>query len=90
MVQGQEGDSLFAVAEGAVEVFLRREDGSEVDLGRAPNGTVVGEMSLLTGAPRSATVRAVEGAVVYEIGRRAVAPDAGRPARAGRGAQTRR
>ena len=26
-------------------------------------------MSLLTGAPRSATVRAVDGALVYEVGR---------------------
>ena len=31
-------------------------------------------MSLLTGAPRSATVRAVEGALVYEIGRRQYEP----------------
>ena len=31
-------------------------------------------MSLLTGAPRSATVRALEGALVYEIGRRQYAP----------------
>ena len=70
IVQGQPGDSLFVVAEGAVEIVLRRPDGSEVNLGRRPNGVVLGEMSLLTGAPRSATVRAVDGALVYEVGRR--------------------
>ena len=73
-MQGQEGDSLFAVVEGTVEVFLRREDGTDVDLGRRSNGTVLGEMSLLTGAPRSATVRAVDGALVYEVGRRQLEP----------------
>lgn len=74
IVQGQAGDSLFVVAEGTVEVFLRRTDGDEVYLGMRPPGTVLGEMSLLTGAPRSATVRAVDGALVYEIGRRQYEP----------------
>jgi hypothetical protein len=74
IVQGQEGDSLFAVVEGTVEVVLRREDGTEVQIGTRPDGTVVGEMSLLTGEPRSATVRAVDGALVYEVGRRQLEP----------------
>ena len=74
IVQGQEGDSLFAIVEGTVEVFLRREDGTDVDLGQRSNGTVIGEMSLLTGEPRSATVRAVDGALVYEVGRRQLDP----------------
>ncbi len=37
IVQGQEGDSLFVIVEGTVEVFLRRDDGTEVDLGTAPD-----------------------------------------------------
>jgi CRP-like cAMP-binding protein len=73
IVQGQQGDSLFVVLEGAVEVLLRR-DGTDVSLGSRPSPTVLGEMSLLTGEPRSATVRAVEGALVYEIGRRQYEP----------------
>ena len=80
IVQGQQGDSLFVIAEGAVEVLVRRVDGSEVSLGNRPNGTVVGEMSVLTGEPRSATVRSIDGAVVYEVGRLQYAPIlAGRP-----------
>jgi len=35
---------------------------------------VIGEMSLLTGEPRSATVRAFDGALVYEVGRRQLQP----------------
>ena len=80
IVQGQEGDSLFVVVEGTVEVLLRRADGTEVNLGTRPNGTVLGEMSLLTGEPRSATVRAVDGALVYEVGRRQFAAGPGRAA----------
>ena len=80
IVQGQEGDSLFAVVEGTIEVFVRREDGTDVDLGARSTATVLGEMSLLTGEPRSATVRAVDGALVYELGRRQLEPVlAGRP-----------
>jgi CRP-like cAMP-binding protein len=74
IVQGQEGDSLFVVAEGEVEVLLRREGGEDVVVNTVGNGAVVGEMSLLTRDRRSATVRAVEGAVVYEIGSHQYAP----------------
>jgi CRP-like cAMP-binding protein len=74
IVQDEPGDSLFVVAEGAVEVFLRRADGQETHLGTRPQGAVLGEMSLLTGAPRSATVRALDGALVYEVGRRQYEP----------------
>jgi CRP-like cAMP-binding protein len=35
---------------------------------------VIGEMSLLTGEPRAATVRAIDGATVYEISRRQYEP----------------
>ncbi len=74
VVQGQAGGSLFVVAEGEVEVVLRRDGGEDVIVDTMGKGAVVGEMSLLTKQPRSATVRAVEGAVVYEIGDRQYGP----------------
>ena len=74
VVQDQEGDSLFVLAEGDLEVMLRRDGGEDVVVGVMAKGAVVGEMSLLTGAPRTATVRALEGAVVYEIGTRQYQP----------------
>jgi CRP-like cAMP-binding protein len=67
VVQGQEGGSLFVVAEGEVEIVLRREDGLDLVVDTMGKGAVVGEMSLLTGERRSATVRALDGAVVYEV-----------------------
>jgi CRP-like cAMP-binding protein len=74
LVQGQPGESLFVVVQGEVDVMLRRADGVEVNLGTRAHGAVLGEMSLLTGQPRSATVRALDGAVIYEIGRRQYEP----------------
>ena len=59
IVQGQEGDSLFVVADGEVEVAAARATTAPTCASaRWRNGAVLGEMSLLTGEPRSATVRA--------------------------------
>jgi CRP-like cAMP-binding protein len=73
ILQGRPGDSLFVVVDGEVEILLRRDDGTELSLG-ARGKTVLGEISLLTGKPRSATVRALDGALVYEVGSRQYLP----------------
>ena len=73
-IQGTTGTSLFVVAEGEVEVVLRRAEGPDMKVAVLGRGEVVGEMSFLTGEPRAATVRAVGGALVYEIGRPQYAP----------------
>jgi CRP-like cAMP-binding protein len=74
VIQGTEGSSLFVVADGEVEVVLRRDGEPDLRTALMRRGAVVGEMSLLTGEPRRATVRAVDGALVYEIGREQYAP----------------
>ncbi|HEY0787416.1 MAG TPA: cyclic nucleotide-binding domain-containing protein, partial [Thermoanaerobaculia bacterium] len=74
IVQGRKGSSLFVVAEGSLEVLVRQNDGIDVPVATLEEGAVFGEMSLLTGAPRSATVRSVDPAVVYEIGQHQLAP----------------
>jgi CRP-like cAMP-binding protein len=68
VVQGQAGGSLFVLAEGRLEVMLRDGAGADALVDTMGKGAVIGEMSLLTGEPRNATVRALDGAVVYEIG----------------------
>ena len=75
--QGEAGESLFVVAEGAFDVFRSPEgpaggqaDGpavSPVRLDRLRPGDLFGEMSLLTGQPRSASVVACTDAVVFEL-----------------------
>ncbi|HWT09215.1 MAG TPA: cyclic nucleotide-binding domain-containing protein, partial [Roseomonas sp.] len=65
--RGEAGDSLYLLAEGVLEVRIARPDGSEAAIDRLFPGAVLGEMSLLTGQPRSATVVAVTEAVVLEL-----------------------
>ena len=74
VIQGTAGTSLFVVADGEVEVVLRRAQGPDLKVATLGRGEVIGEMSLLTGEPRAATVRAVDGALVYEIGQSQYAP----------------
>jgi small-conductance mechanosensitive channel/CRP-like cAMP-binding protein len=71
--QGEAGDSLFILAEGALEVRAVR-DGVEMPPDRIVPGDVFGEMSLLTGQQRSATVSATTDALVYEIRREHLDP----------------
>ena len=69
--EGEPGDSLFLLAEGALEVRMAAIE-APIDL--LLPGAVFGEMSLLTGQPRSSTVLAVSEAVVLEIGRAQLDP----------------
>ncbi|CAN5823031.1 N/A [soil metagenome] len=65
MAQGAAGDALFVLLRGRAEVTV---DGSRVtELGP---GNYVGELALLDGEPRSATVRTTTPAVVAVLGRR--------------------
>ena len=54
-----EGHSLFIIAKGHVKVFLTGVDGREAILALLHEGEFFGEMSLLDGEPRSASVRAL-------------------------------
>ncbi|MEQ9502217.1 MAG: cyclic nucleotide-binding domain-containing protein [Deltaproteobacteria bacterium] len=53
--KGSRGDALFVVVDGAVNVFLAPDAPAVARLGE---GAFFGEMSLFTGRPRNATVRA--------------------------------
>ncbi|RAI54081.1 mechanosensitive ion channel family protein [Roseicella frigidaeris] len=66
--QGEAGDSLFLLAEGVLEVRVEQE-GAAIPPDRMGPGEVFGEMSLLTGQPRSATVTAATEALVFELRR---------------------
>ena len=73
--QGDEGDSLFVVAEGRVDVSVRAAGaGPEQSLATLGSGDYFGEMSLLTGAPRSATIRAAEETRLVVLRKEALRP----------------
>ncbi len=71
---GAEGDSMFILNEGLLEVEGKLDNGSPVRLGQLVPGDFFGEMSLLTGVPRSARVFAVVESSVYEIKKTALKP----------------
>jgi CRP/FNR family cyclic AMP-dependent transcriptional regulator len=58
--QGDPGDSLHIVANGAVKIVLPSAEGEEAIIATLREGDFFGELSLLDGAPRSATATALE------------------------------
>ena len=67
--QGDPGDSLFVLTEGIVMVVLSAETGDEMVLTTLRPLATFGELSLVDGRPRSASVEAVETSKVIVIGR---------------------
>ncbi len=66
--QGEEGDRLYVVKSGVLEVVAIPNDGSEPTvIAYLGTGEVLGELALLTGSPRSATVRSPEHAVLFAV-----------------------
>ena len=57
---GEPGHSLYVIRSGTVEIFFRDDTGQKIVLERADAGHVFGELSLLDGGPRTASVVAVE------------------------------
>ena len=68
--QHAEGDSMYILVEGLLHVFVKQEEDEALfKVGQITPGKFFGEMSLLTGEPRTATIKASTHAVVYEITR---------------------
>ena len=68
--EGAPGVSMYIIKSGLVEV--RKQDpatGIDFLVAQLSSGAAVGEMSLLTGKPRSATVTTVQPTVVYTLSR---------------------
>ncbi|HIJ37489.1 MAG TPA: mechanosensitive ion channel [Rhodospirillaceae bacterium] len=71
--QGEAGESLFILREGLLNVFITT-DGMETNVGQISPGAFFGEMSLLTGATRSATIIPLVDSMVYELSRDSLRP----------------
>jgi CRP-like cAMP-binding protein len=70
---GDPGQSMFLLSEGLTSVLVKGEDG-EVDVATLRPGDFFGEMSLLTGDPRSATIMALSDTVAFEIDKEDLIP----------------
>ncbi|MDP6943628.1 MAG: cyclic nucleotide-binding domain-containing protein [Myxococcota bacterium] len=67
--QGQQGDAMVLVVQGKLAILGEDPGGKTVELAQIGVGDIVGEMSALDPAPRSATVKAACDATVYILDR---------------------
>ena len=58
--QGDDGDALFAILEGALEISVTSEDGRRLALDKMTAGDLFGEIALFDPGPRTASVSATE------------------------------
>lgn len=68
--QGEAGDRLYVIKSGVLEVVAQPVDNTpSVTVAFLGVGEVVGELALLTGSPRSATIRCPENAELFRLDR---------------------
>jgi small-conductance mechanosensitive channel/CRP-like cAMP-binding protein len=72
--EGDAGESMFLLAEGRVGVSAHGRSDESQRVALLESGSAFGEISLLTGAPRLATVRTLEESVLVEIDKATLAP----------------
>ena len=68
--QGDPGDHLYAVIEGLVKIVFTSERGDEMVLNILGPEEIFGELALLDGSPRSASVLALKSTSVFVLPRR--------------------
>ena len=67
MEQGSPGDSAYLSVSGRLRVYVAGDDGAPRLVRELGRGEVIGEMSLYTGEPRSATVVAIRDSVLARL-----------------------
>jgi hypothetical protein len=65
--EGDPGRSVYIILDGRVKVFTRDDGGNELPLATLGVGQFFGEMSLVSGKPRSSSVAALELSVLVEL-----------------------
>jgi NTE family protein len=67
MTQGEPGDAMYLLVSGRLRVYVGQDDGSQRVVREVSRGQVVGEMSLYTDEPRSATLVAIRDSVLARL-----------------------
>lgn len=57
--QGDPSDSAYVIVSGVADVVITTANGP-ITVSKVGSGTIIGEIGIITGAPRSASIRAVE------------------------------
>lgn len=74
VTQAEEGDSLFIVEEGLVDILLKDAEGTNTWVAHIQPGGFFGEMALLTGEARAASAQAKTEVICYEIRKEILTP----------------
>lgn len=72
--QGDAGNSLFIIVEGVIGVRVQSPEGESIEVARLGAGNIFGEMALLTGEDRTATIIALTDTYLFEITKEDIAP----------------
>ncbi len=65
--QGDPSDSLYIVAAGRLGISIERDGHEPTSVFEAGTGQIVGEMGVLTGAPRSASVISLRDSLLFKL-----------------------
>jgi len=65
--EGEEGDCMYVIQEGQVEVLIKGEEDQDIRLGVRQKGEFIGEMAIFDRDVRSASVRALGQARVLTV-----------------------
>ncbi|MDE1153922.1 MAG: cyclic nucleotide-binding domain-containing protein [Micavibrio sp.] len=77
--QGNIGNRAFIIESGRVEVFMRDDRGRNVKIAEAGPGEIIGEMAVITGNARSASIRTLENSVLITISAKDIQETMGQP-----------
>jgi hypothetical protein len=69
ITQGEPGDKLYMLTTGTVKAFRKDASGRQVALGELGEGSFFGEVSILTGQPRTASIVATTYCELLELDR---------------------
>lgn len=72
LAQGERGDSLLVMISGSARVVMLAPNGREIILAYAEPGAVLGEIALLDGGERTASVVATSDGAALQLGRNAL------------------
>jgi CRP-like cAMP-binding protein len=70
--QGDAGDAMFVLTEGSVKVIFASEEGDEMILATLRPPEIFGELALVDGGPRSASIKTLEPTTVLALSRAAL------------------
>jgi cAMP-dependent protein kinase regulator len=72
--EGEPGDSLFILTTGLCRAYVRNADGKNVEVRQLKEGDFFGEISVLSGKPRTATITTAMPCELLELDRASLVP----------------